>query len=495
MSERLSSEDLEFDKPREACGVFGIYAPGEDVATMTYLGLHNLQHRGQDAAGIATVQQDGFIMIESNLGEVEKVFNRGVAHLDYKPNRGISIGHTRYSTIKTDDEEKKLRAVHPLLPEDGTFAAAYNGHITNYEDLAIKHDVANYITDSECFTKALGRLRQERPDKDLVSALAELLPQADGAISMVLTDGERLVAARDRNGFRPLVIGELPDGGYVVASEPPALETVGAQFLRSVQPGEIVVVDKDGLKSHQVEQPNIKFCSLEYAYFSRPDSTIEGRNVHLVRQALGQRLAQEHPLSCEEVDMVIGVPESGVSAALGYAKQTGIPLEYGLTKSRYVARTFIKDNQVSRQQSARLKYHPNRDVIEGHRLAVVDDSIIRGTTTKELVSMLREKGATEVHLRIPSPPNRWPCFMGMDTGNPAELIANVYDEIDGIRQYVGADSLAYVSLEGFLESIEGMKSHPTRASALGRSLCKACMDGNYPIPVPIDRQRLPVLIK
>ena len=445
--------------------MFGVWAPGEDVAKLTYYGLYALQHRGQEAAGIA-VSDGSALVVYKDLGLVAQVFDEPT--LDSL--RGhIAIGHCRYSTTGSSTWENAQPTFRTTRTGTG-IALGHNGNLVNTADLAdraAKLGVADasVTTDSDLITGLLTGY----PDLSVEAAAVKVLPTLRGAFSLVFMDEHTLYAARDGYGVRPLVLGRL-DRGWVVASETAALDIVGASFVREVEPGELISIDDDGLRSERFVQPTPKGCLFEYAYLARPDTAIAGRNVQAARVEVGRRLAREHPA---EADLVIPVPESGTPAAIGFAEQSGIPYGLGLVKNSYVGRTFIQPSQTIRQLGIRLKLNPLRDVLRGKRIVVVDDSIVRGNTQRALVRMLRESGALEVHVRISSPPVKWPCFYGIDFASRAELIANGLD-VEGVRRSIGADSLGYVSLEGLVGASEQPASR----------LCTACFDGTYPIPLP-----------
>ncbi len=464
---RLSLDDLgDEPPPRDACGVFGVWAPGEEVAKLTYLGLYALQHRGQEAAGMA-VSDGAAVLVYKELGLVAQVFDEPtLASL-----RGhLAIGHTRYSTTGSGTWENAQPSFRSL-PGGGGLALGHNGNLTNTRALAARvarngdHSQIASTTDSDLITALLA----ERPDVPMEVAAREVLPLLAGAFSLVFMDESTLYAARDPHGVRPLVLGRL-ERGWVVASETAALDIVGASFIREVEPGELVAIDDHGLRSVRFAPATPKGCLIEYVYLARPDTAIAGRGVHATRVEVGRTLAREAPASA---DLVIPVPESGGPAAIGYAEASGIPYGAGLVKNGYVGRTFIQPSQTIRQLGIRLKLNPLRDVIRGRRLVVVDDSIIRGNTQRALVRMLREAGATEVHVRISSPPVKWPCFYGIDFAVRAELIASGLG-VEEIRASIGADSLAYVSLEGLVAA----------TTLPAARLCSACFDGVYPIPLP-----------
>jgi amidophosphoribosyltransferase len=454
-------------EPREECGVFGVWAPGEDVAKLTYYGLYALQHRGQEAAGIS-VADGKQIVVFKDLGLVSQVFDEQILS---SLHGYLAVGHCRYSTTGSTTWENAQPVFRTTATGSG-MSLGHNGNLVNTAELLARAKEAGVdmrggaTTDSDLMS---GLLAAAAADKGLEQAAMELLPTLRGAFCLVWSDESTLYAARDPQGVRPLVLGRL-ERGWVVASETAALDIVGASFVREVEPGELLAIDADGLRSARFATPEPKGCIFEYVYLARPDTTISGRSVHATRVDIGRRLAAEHPV---EADLVIPVPESGTPAAIGYAQASGIPYGSGLVKNAYVGRTFIQPSQTIRQLGIRLKLNPLRDVIRGKRLVVVDDSIVRGNTQRALVRMLREAGAIEVHVRIASPPVRWPCFYGIDFASRAELIANGLD-FDGIRRSIGADSLGYVSLESLVAASEQPKTR----------LCSACFDGEYPIPLP-----------
>jgi amidophosphoribosyltransferase len=454
--------------PQDACGVFGVWAPGEQVSKLTYFGLYALQHRGQEAAGIA-VSDGSSVLVYKDLGLVSQVFDEStLATLQGH----LAVGHTRYSTTGSTTWENAQPSFRTTSTGTG-LALGHNGNLVNTADLAAEARAAGIIdssgigatTDSDLLTALLAA----RPDVSVEQAAMDVLPKLRGAFSLVFMDEHTLYAARDPQGVRPLVLGRL-ERGWVVTSETAALDITGASFVREIEPGELIAIDEDGLRSQHFAVAQPKGCLFEYVYLARPDTTIAGRSVHSTRVAVGRRLAIEHPA---EADLVIPVPESGTPAAIGFAEQSGIPYGLGLVKNAYVGRTFIQPSQTIRQLGIRLKLNPLRDVIRGKRLVVVDDSIVRGNTQRALVRMLREAGAVEVHVRISSPPVKWPCFYGIDFASKAELVANGLD-IDGIRHSIGADTLGYVSLDGLIAASEQPKTR----------LCRACFDGEYPIALP-----------
>lgn len=463
--------DDKSDEPREECGVFGVWAPGEDVANLTYYGLYALQHRGQEAAGMA-VSDGRRTVVFKDLGLVSQVFDEQIL-ASLKGH--IAVGHCRYSTTGSVTWENAQPTFRTTATGSG-IALGHNGNLVNTADL--RDEVAQLrggrndrsalaaTTDSDLITELLAATAA---DVGLEEAAMRLLPRVRGAFSLVFSDEQTLYAARDRHGVRPLVLGRL-ERGWVIASETAALDIVGASMVREVEPGELLAVDADGIRSSRFAAPEPKGCVFEYVYLARPDTTIAGRSVHAARVEIGRRLAGEHPV---EADLVIPVPESGTPAAIGYAQGSGIPYGQGLVKNAYVGRTFIQPSQTIRQLGIRLKLNPLRDVIRGKRLVVVDDSIVRGNTQRALVRMLREAGALEVHVRIASPPVKWPCFYGIDFATRAELLAGSLDD-EGVRRSIGSDSLGYISLAGLVAATEQPRTR----------LCSACFDGEYPIALP-----------
>jgi amidophosphoribosyltransferase len=456
-------------EPREECGVFGAWAPGEDVAKLAYYGLYALQHRGQEAAGIA-VSDGRRTVVFKDLGLVSQVFDEQTLS---SMEGHLAVGHCRYSTTGSTTWENAQPTFRTTATGSG-LALGHNGNLVNTAEL--RDEVAARVgaprtgiaasTDSDLVTELMAA---SAADIGVEEAAARLLPRLRGAFSLVFADEQTLYAARDRHGVRPLVLGRL-ERGWVVASETAALDIVGASFVREVEPGELLAIDADGIRSSHFAAPEPKGCVFEFVYLARPDTTISGRSVHAARVDIGRNLAREHPV---EADLVIPVPESGTPAAIGYAQESGIPYGQGLVKNAYVGRTFIQPSQTIRQLGIRLKLNPLRDVIRGRRLVVVDDSIVRGNTQRALVRMLREAGALEVHVRIASPPVRWPCFYGIDFATRAELVATSL-EVEGVRRSIGADTLGYVSLDGLVDASEQPRSR----------LCAACFDGEYPIPLP-----------
>jgi len=461
--------------PREACGVVGIYAPHDHVAHLSYLALYALQHRGQESAGIAV--SDGHnITVVKDMGLVATVFDdRTLAILQGR----LGIGHTRYSTAGSSS----WRNAQPVYRSTAEcqFVLGHNGNLTNAASLARETSILPGMvgSDSDLIGELLAMEISAMCSSDqtrgqaLERALERVLPRLEGAFSLVLADEERVIGVRDPNGFRPLCLGRL-DRGWVLASETPALDIVGAHFLRELAPGEMVVIDGEGVRSVRPfpeERVDPRLCIFEFVYFSRPDSVIYGQSVHHARVRMGEQLAEQSPV---EADLVMGVPESGLPAAEGFSRASGIPYGQGLVKNRYIGRTFIAPSQEMRSMGVRMKLNPLRDSIEGNRLVVVDDSIVRGTTTRALVAMLREAGAAAVHLRISSPPYRWPCYFGMDTGDRTELLA-AHLSVAAMCDYVGADTLSFIDMEGLTAA----------TGAVGAGFCNACLTGDYPVAVPV----------
>ena len=459
---------------RDACGVVGIYAPGEDVARLTYYALYALQHRGQEAAGIA-ISDGQTIVVYKELGLVSQVFDETVLR---SLQGGLAIGHTRYSTTGSTTWEN-AQPSYKSSPS-GQIALAHNGNLVNSVDLKTSLDAAggdptptNARLLSSSDTDLVAAHIARASTGDTKEAILSVLPKLSGAFSFTMMDENTLFGARDPYGFRPLCIGALGDDGWVLASETCALDLLGARFIRDVEPGELVTIDATGISSDRFGPVTSAACVFEHVYFARPDSNLMGQNVYATRYRMGERLAQESPAPAE---LIMPVPDSGVPAAQGFAAAAGVPYGEGFVKNRYVGRTFIQPTQAMRQQGIRLKLNPLREVIEGRRLVVVDDSIVRGNTTRQIVQMLRDAGAREVHMRISSPPIKWPCFYGIDMPDQDELIGSRLD-VESIREHVGADSLSYLSLEGMLSATQ----IPTDG------FCTACFSSNYPIPIPADQ--------
>ncbi len=454
---------LEDDKFKEECGVFGAFNV-PNAAEITYLGLYSLQHRGQESAGIVSQDKDRFYVVKE-MGLVSEVFNP--ENLDYLKGKN-AIGHVRYSTTGGS----VFANIQPLYSKTskGKIALAHNGNLTNaykiYDQLKKEGALFQSTSDSEVVLHLVARSKKT----NLVDAILESLPKIEGAYSMVILGGDFLVGARDPYGFRPLVLGRLKDA-YILASETCALDLIGAKYEREIAPGEVVCITKSGIQSFHLPPANRHaFCIFEHVYFSRPDSVIFGDSVHEVRKALGRQLAKEHPV---DADIVIAIPDSGNSAALGYAQESGIPFEIGITRNHYIGRTFIQPTQQGRDFNVKLKLNPISAVLKGKRVIVVDDSLVRGTTSKRRVSALREAGAKEVHLRISSPPVVGPCFFGIDTPKREKLIAAT-TSIEDIRKFVKADTLGYLSLNGMLKSVQEYAPE---------QFCTGCFTLKYPIRV------------
>lgn len=449
----------------EECGVFGIFNKEDmsiDVAKLTYFALYALQHRGQESAGIA-VSDGKKLLIYKDLGLVSEVFNEE----KLKTLQGnCAIGHVRYSTTGANVWENS----QPLLKnyKGGTFSLAHNGNLVNQAKLEGKlkeKDVRIYSsTDSEIICNLIKTTPEENIEKNIGIVVAQL----KGAFSLVIMTEDKLIGLKDPFGFHPLAIGKLGDS-YVFASETCVFNLIGAEFIREVEPGEMVVIDKEGMRSIKVLPNNRKaLCVFEFVYFARPDSNIYGENVALSRQRMGQRLAQEHPM---QADIVVPVPDSGISAAIGYAAQSGIPYEEGLIKNRYIGRTFIQPEQLIRDFGVKIKLSPIKEIIKGKRVILIDDSIVRGTTSRKIVNLVRDAGAREVHVRISSPPIYFSCFYGIDTPNREHLWASNHN-IEETEKWIGADSLGYLSIEGLCGIFDKIPAN---------NFCLACFNGKYPI--------------
>lgn len=454
------------DKLNEECGVFGVYNNnGFDTARMTYYGLFALQHRGQESAGIA-VNNNGTILYRKEMGMVSDIFDDYV--LDYLKGHS-AIGHVRYSTAGSSLVENAQPLV--LKYTKGHMALAHNGNLTNAEtirkDLEDKGTIFQTTTDSEVIAALLSRARIKY--SSIEDALVEVMGEIKGAYSLLVMTPHKLIAARDPLGMRPLVMGKK-DGSYVFSSESCAFDGLGIEFVRDIDPGEIVVINHDGMKSIQTQEyKHSAMCSFEYIYFARPDSVMEGVEVYEARHRAGRVLFEESHI---EADVVVGVPDSGLGAAHGYAAASGLPLVDGFMKNRYVGRTFISPNQDMREKGVHLKLNPIRSQIEGKRVIMIDDSIVRGTTSRRIVNLLKDAGAKEVHVRVSSPPVKYSCYMGIDTPERENLVASTH-ELDEIRDLICADSLAYISREGLLTTFEGAKCN----------FCTACFNGDYPVEI------------
>jgi amidophosphoribosyltransferase len=453
------------DKFKDECGVFGIFGHPE-AANMTYLGLYALQHRGQESAGIAA--SDGaHVRISREMGYVADVFDE--ATLAALPGR-LAIGHVRYSTAG----ESKLLNAQPILIDctHGQIALCHNGNIVNARELRDDLVRRGSIFQSNSDTEVILHLYARSKAGSVEDAIVESVAQAQGAFSLVMLTKDRLIAVRDPHGFRPLALGRLDDA-YVVASETCAMDLIGATYIRDVAPGEILVIDAAGIRSLKPFPPApLAHCIFEHVYFARPDSYVFGRSVNEIRTDLGRILAREEPV---DADVVVPVPDSGVCAAMGFAEESGVPLRMGLIRNHYVGRTFIQPQASIRHFGVKVKLNPVRSILDGKRVILVDDSIVRGTTSRKIVRMVRAAGAREVHVRISCPPTVSPCFYGVDTPNKSELIAATHT-LPEIREYLGADSVAYLSLEGLLSAVGKERN----------SYCSSCYTGAYPVPVPSD---------
>jgi amidophosphoribosyltransferase len=456
--------------PQDACGVFGVWAPNEEVAKLTYFGLYALQHRGQEAAGIVSFDGAHFHSHRA-VGLIGDIFGRRSV-IDGLPGHA-AIGHARYSTTGAS----MLRNVQPLFADFafGGLAVAHNGNLTNATLLRRRLVDEGSLFQSTSDTEVIIHLIARSGRQTIVSRVVDALREVEGAWSLVAVFDDGILGGRDALGVRPLVLGRL-DGAWILASETCALDILGAEFVRDVEPGEIVVIDGGGVRSLRpfADEPR-RFCIFEYVYFSRPDSVVEGKGVYEVRKRIGAELARE---SGVPADVVVPVPDSGVPAAIGYAQEAGIGFELGIIRNHYVGRTFINPTQDHRVDNVKIKFNPVRDVIHGKSCVVVDDSLVRGNTSRSLVRMIRAAGAREVHLRLASPPITGPCHYGIDTPTREELIASSHS-IEEIREFLGVDSLGYLSLDGMLN-----------AAGSHTGFCHACFSGQYPTPIPEDLVQL-----
>ena len=453
----------------ESCGVFGVYAPTEDVARLTFFALFALQHRGQESAGIATT--DGKrLQVYAQMGLVSQVFDEhSLTHLT----GDIAIGHNRYSTRGSS----RVTNVQPIIVGEGknALAIAHNGNIVNAEHLHQELSDQGYTFQTSTDTEVIANLILSSPEKRWEDKIRYAMHRLQGAYSLAILTNHTLYGVRDPFGVRPLCLGEI-DGGRVIASESCALDHIGATLLREIEPGEIVSISANGVESYREEVAKRALCVFEYIYFARPDSVINGRLLYPARQAMGAGLAEEYPIGA---DLVMGVPDSATAAGIGYARYSGIPLAEGLLKNRYVGRTFIEPDQRIRDLGVKLKFNPLPQMLDGKRVVVIDDSIVRGTTTPKVVGLLRRAGAKEVHMRICAPPIRYPCFFGVDMATRAELIAS-RKTVPEVRDFIGADSLGYLSIDGLIKAV-----------ALPRDIfCLACFTGDYPIPVQLQMDKL-----
>ena len=453
------------EAPHCECGVFGVFAPGMDVARLAYFGLFALQHRGQESAGIAVTDGRALTM-HKGMGLVSQIFDEEtLAGL-----RGhAAIGHNRYSTTGSSVIEN----AQPILSDspEGPLAIGHNGNLVNTLELFSELSAAGVRMNSTNDTELLGRIIAQQRNVTIEQATLLMMDRCLGAYSLVMLAKNKLLGVRDPHGVRPLCLGQLDGKGYVLASETCAFNVIGAKFVRELQPGEVLVIDETGLRTFQHPRPeHSKFCIFEYVYLARPDSYLYDRSVHATRRRMGNLLAQEHAV---QADIVIGVPLTGIPAAIGFSEASRIPYGEGLIQNRYIQRTFIQPSQQQRDLGVRMKLTPLREALAGKRVVVVEDSIVRGTTTRAIVGMIREAGAREVHMRISSPPYAWPCFYGIDTPNREELMASSRTP-EQIGEYIGADSLGYLSLNNLVKAV-GLPKH---------SFCRACFDGKYPIEVP-----------
>jgi amidophosphoribosyltransferase len=470
-----SAVHVDDDHFHDQCGVFGVFG-AEEASNLTYLGLHSLQHRGQEAAGIVSSNGEQ-LFVHRGMGLVQDVFTAD--RIDKLPGAS-AIGHVRYTTAGGSH----IKNAQPLAADcgHGSISVAHNGNLTNGLALRDQLEKSGSIFSSDSDTEVLVHLIARSQEETMVDCVADALHQVEGAYSLVFLSPEQLIAVRDPYGFRPLCLGKLNDA-YVVASEPPAFTLIGAEFIRDVEPGEMIVIDRLGLKSlrpFRTDPERRHMCIFEYVYFARPDATFNGISVYDARKRMGHALATDQPAPA---DLVVPVPDSGLAAAIGYAEGSGLPFELGLIRSHYVGRTFIEPAQSIRHFGVRLKLHPVQSILKGKRIVVVDDSIVRGTTSRKIVKMIRDAGASEVHLRISSPPTNWPCFYGIDTPTRKELIA-AHHSVEEVTDYVTADSLGYLSLEGLHRAVGG------------KGFCDACFSGKYPVPISDEaapRRQLPLV--
>ncbi|MHB8574099.1 MAG: amidophosphoribosyltransferase [Dehalococcoidia bacterium] len=462
--------DASDEGPKEACGVFGAYVPGEDAARLTFYGLYALQHRGQESAGIAS--SDGKrLHLRTGMGLVAQVFEE--EDLTHLPGN-FAIGHTRYSTTGSS-RIANAQPIHVVGPR-GEIAMGHNGNLVNAPLLrrSLEEQGHSFYTTSD--SELVARLISVAPGFNWFERMSSVMKRIEGAYCLIILTPDAVIGVRDPMGNRPLCIGKL-GGGYVLASETCALDHLSAEYVREVEPGEVVVIDRDGLHTGQaIESKQDAFCIFEYIYFARPDSYIRDRRIYPMRMAMGAELAREYPV---EADVVIGVPDSATAAAIGYARESGIPFAEGLMKNRYVGRTFIQPDQRLREAGVHLKFNPVREVLEGQRVVVVDDSIVRGTTTPRVIQLLRHAGAREIHLRICAPPIRYPCHFGVDMATKGELLAANHS-VEDIEKLIGADSLGFLTIDGLIRAVNMPRN----------SFCLACFTGNYPVPVQLEFDKL-----
>jgi len=454
----------------ESCGVFGIYAHDEDISRLTFFALFALQHRGQESAGIATTDGKN-IQVYAKMGLVSQIFTEDTLS---KLTGHIAIGHNRYSTRGSS----RSCNVQPIIVgrNSDKLAIAHNGNITNAEALYKELSEKGYTFNTSTDTEVIANLILSSPEKKWLDRIRYAMRRLQGAYSMVVMTKDTLYGIRDPFGVRPFCLGTIGNGHYVLASESCALDHIGATFLREVQPGEIVSITENGMDSFQEDTEKKALCIFEYIYFSRPDSVINGRLLHAARQAMGAGLAEEHPV---DADLVIGVPDSATAAGFGYAIKSGIPAGEGLIKNRYMGRTFIEPDQRIRDLGVKLKFNPLQSILQDKRVVLVDDSIVRGTTTPKVIRLLRKAGAKEIHMRVCAPPICYPCFFGVDMATRWELIA-AQKTIPEIRDFIGADSLGYLSIKGLIKAVALPK----------KTFCLACFTGAYPVPVQLEMDKL-----
>ena len=476
----INSVERRPDKPEEACGVFGVFAPGEDVAKLTYFGLYALQHRGQESAGIATFNGEQ-VHLHKEMGLVSQVFIESI--LNQMPG-SLAVGHTRYSTTGSSRVVNAQPAV--LETRLGSLALAHNGNLVNTANLReeLQRSDCNLVTTTDSELIAFALAEEINTGSEWLEGAIRAFGRCKGAFSLVIGTPVGMMGVRDPNGVRPLVIGTLGSNPerYVLASETCGLDIIGATYLRDVEPGELVWITQEGMASfHWAQQPQRKLCIFEMIYFARPDSVMNTESLYTYRLRLGRQLAQEAPT---QADVVIGVPDSGVPAAIGFSQASGIPYAEGLIKNRYVGRTFIQPTQTMRESGIRMKLNPLKDVLAGKRVVIVDDSIVRGTTSTKLVKALRDAGAVEVHMRVSSPPVTHPCFYGIDTDSQDQLIAAT-KTVEEIAKLLEVNSLAYLSREGMLKATQ---EDPN-------SFCSACFTGDYPIQIPEQVKRAKLMLE
>lgn len=460
------------ESPKEECGVIAIYSPGREAARLAFFGLFALQHRGQESAGIA-VSDGGLVRMHKDMGLVSQVFDEAV--LGTLPGT-IAVGHTRYSTTGAS----VLRNAQPIFCQSmvGDIAVAHNGNLINTVELRKELEAEGEVFDSSSDSELIARLLVRNMHLGPEHAVAAAMRRLKGAFSCTVLVPNMVIGFRDQNGVRPLVAGSLPEGGYMLASESCAFAPVDGQVVRELEPGEMVIIDDSGMRFAQGAPPARKaMCLFEFIYFARPDSEMYGTLLYSARERMGERLAAEHPV---EADIVVPVPDSGIPAALGYSRASGIPFREGMMKSRYIHRTFIAPDQKMRERGVRMKLTPLVPIIRGQSIVLVDDSIVRATTTKQIVKLLFEAGAREVHVRITAPPIKWPCFYGIDMCSKDELAA-ARMTLDEIREHIGATSLGYLSITGAVQAV----GRPNE------EFCLACFNGDYPIEVPEEVERHP----